>query len=116
MAKLDELINAGRCKVVLIASGKANTFIAGADIDALYPNVDPLEAEAAAGLGQKAFQRIHQLSVPTVAVINGAALGAGLEISLASTYRICADNSQIQLGLPEVKLVSCFVYYYDFIF
>lgn len=54
--------------------------------------------------GQALLNQVENLSVPTVACLNGSALGGGLELALACTYRICKQDKKIQLGLPEVKL------------
>ena len=50
------------------------------------------------------LRRLETLGEPVVAAINGAALGGGLEIALASHHRIAVDDSKVQLGFPEVKL------------
>lgn len=50
------------------------------------------------------MRRLEQLPVPVVAAINGAALGGGYELCLASNYRIAADNPKSKIGLPEVTL------------
>ena len=52
----------------------------------------------------KTFRAIETCGKPVVAAINGLALGGGLEICLASHYRIVADNPKIKLGLPEAKV------------
>ena len=54
--------------------------------------------------GQTLFDRIEQLSMPTVAAINGDCLGGGLELALACRYRIASEDTSIKIGLPEVKL------------
>lgn len=51
-----------------------------------------------------ALRRLETLGKPVVSAINGAALGGGLEITLATHYRIAADVPGVQLGLPEVTL------------
>ncbi|HSM50692.1 MAG TPA: 3-hydroxyacyl-CoA dehydrogenase NAD-binding domain-containing protein, partial [Thermoanaerobaculia bacterium] len=54
--------------------------------------------------GQRALRRWEELPVPTVAAIHGAALGGGLELALACTFRVAADDPATSLGLPEVRL------------
>mmetsp|Transcript_41231 Transcript_41231/g.67014 ORF Transcript_41231/g.67014 Transcript_41231/m.67014 type:complete len:764 (-) Transcript_41231:86-2377(-) len=90
--------------VIVFASGKNESFIAGADIDMLYPTTKAAEIEAMAAQGQAGFNKIGELGIPTIAAINGAALGAGCELALACTYRVCANHKKVQIGLPEVKL------------
>ncbi len=88
---------------VIFTSAKAHNFCAGADLFA----VKALPVDAAdrfVGDGQELFERIAQLSVPTVAAINGDALGGGYELSLACRYRVAADDASISIGLPEVKI------------
>ena len=50
------------------------------------------------------LRRIETLGVPVVAAINGAALGGGLEICLATHHRIALDSPKVQLGFPEASL------------
>lgn len=90
--------------VVVFASGKRNSFIVGADFEMLFPIVDSKQSSDLAAKGQSGFNRVRDLGIPSIAAINGPALGAGLELALACTYRVCGDNRQVQIGLPEVKL------------
>jgi 3-hydroxyacyl-CoA dehydrogenase / enoyl-CoA hydratase / 3-hydroxybutyryl-CoA epimerase len=90
---------------VIITSAK-DTFFAGGDLK-LLSQVTPDNAdEFAAGVTKiKAdFRRLEKLGKPTVAALNGAALGGGLEIALACNHRIALDNPKAQFGLPEVTL------------
>jgi 3-hydroxyacyl-CoA dehydrogenase/enoyl-CoA hydratase/3-hydroxybutyryl-CoA epimerase len=57
-----------------------------------------------AGHGQELLGRIAKLGVPTVALIDGFALGGGLELALACDYRVAAESYDRTLGLPEVQL------------
>jgi 3-hydroxyacyl-CoA dehydrogenase/enoyl-CoA hydratase/3-hydroxybutyryl-CoA epimerase len=65
-----------------------------------------VEATALARGGQQAMQRLEDLGKkkPVVAAIHGPALGGGLELALACTYRIATDDKKTQLGQPEVQL------------
>ncbi|GAB5353798.1 hypothetical protein AAMO2058_000064900 [Amorphochlora amoebiformis] len=101
---VQEMISRRSVGVVVFSSGKKDTFIAGADIDMLYPTTKASEIESMAKTGQEGFRVIETLGVPTIAAINGPALGAGCELALACTYRVCADHKKVQIGLPEVKL------------
>ena len=88
---------------VVIASAKARTFNVGADLFAIR-DMDPEQARAYLGAGQALFERIRGLPVPTAAAINGNCLGGGMELALACTYRVVADDGSIMMGLPEVTL------------
>jgi 3-hydroxyacyl-CoA dehydrogenase/enoyl-CoA hydratase/3-hydroxybutyryl-CoA epimerase len=90
---------------VIITSAK-DTFFAGGDLKLLSQVTDENAAEFAAGVEKiKAdFRRLEKLGKPTVAALNGAALGGGLEIGLACNRRIALDNPKSQFGLPEVTL------------
>lgn len=93
----------GLAGVVLI-SGKPDNFIAGADIDVFATAKDRKEVEAFGRKGHAVLKRIAASKVPVVAAIHGACLGAGLELALACTYRICTDSPKTTLALPEVML------------
>ncbi len=54
--------------------------------------------------GQAVLQQLEDLPCPTAAALHGFALGGGLELALACTYRIGADEPALTLGLPEVLL------------
>jgi 3-hydroxyacyl-CoA dehydrogenase/enoyl-CoA hydratase/3-hydroxybutyryl-CoA epimerase len=90
---------------VVITSAK-RSFFAGADLNELIA-VRPEQAAELAGdiRALKSYlRRLETLGRPVVAAINGAALGGGLEIALATHHRIVVDDPKIQLGQPEVQL------------
>ena len=90
---------------VVITSAK-KTFFAGGDLNDLR-RVGPEDAEEfSAGIAtvKAQLRRLETLGKPVVAAINGAALGGGLEITLACHHRIAVDDPRIQLGFPEVQL------------
>lgn len=89
---------------VVIASGKADTFIAGADVEQFATFKSPADAAHISALGQELLNRLEALSVPFVAAIHGACLGAGLEVALACRYRVCSNDVKTVLALPEVQL------------
>ena len=91
-------------KALLIQSAKKNGFIAGADIKSFTDLGTRDEALALIKQGQDIFTELEQLPFPTVALIHGFCLGGGLELALACTYRIAADETDTRIGLPEVKL------------
>lgn len=111
MARLTEVVGeaaeaarAGRVKVVVIRSGKPDSFLAGADVDAIDAIEDPVEAEAKVRQGQAVYTRVAALSVPTVAAVHGVCVGGGTELSLACRHRVLSDAKRTRIGLPEVQL------------
>ncbi|WUD69903.1 3-hydroxyacyl-CoA dehydrogenase NAD-binding domain-containing protein [Nocardia sp. NBC_00508] len=90
---------------VVLTSAK-KTFFAGGDLKNMM-KVGPDDAQVLMDeLGEMkgALRRLEQLGKPVVAAINGAALGGGLEIALATHHRIAADVPGSQIGLPEATL------------
>ena len=88
-------------RALVIRSAKSAGFAAGADIHTLAT----MDADATVQLLTEAhslLDRLEGLSCPTIAVIHGAALGAGFELALACDYRIAIDGATF--GLPEVRL------------
>lgn len=88
-----------RCVIVTGAGDKA--FIAGADINELA-RMQPIEAKDLAFRGQSVVGRLETMKKPTIAMINGFALGGGLELALACTLRTASRSAKV--GLPEVSL------------
>ncbi|WP_375485753.1 3-hydroxyacyl-CoA dehydrogenase NAD-binding domain-containing protein [uncultured Jatrophihabitans sp.] len=90
---------------VVVTSAKS-TFFAGGDLKTLSKVTAENRDEFSRGVERiKAdFRRLEKLGKPTVAALNGAALGGGLEIALACNHRIALDNPKSQFGLPEVTL------------
>lgn len=88
---------------VVVTSAK-DVFIVGADITEFGALFKLSESEVAADVRQsnEAFVALEDLPVPTVAAINGYALGGGLECVLSCALRVMSDRAQI--GVPEVKL------------
>ena len=85
---------------MLTGSGE-KAFVAGADIGELAM-MNPLSAKDLARRGQKVLERLERMGKPTVAMINGFALGGGLELALACTLRTASRTARV--GLPEVSL------------
>jgi 3-hydroxyacyl-CoA dehydrogenase/enoyl-CoA hydratase/3-hydroxybutyryl-CoA epimerase len=88
---------------VIIHSGKSNGFVMGADINEFTKIENPEQAYELIRLGQQVLDRLEGLACPTVAVINGFALGGGLELAMACDYRIALDTDKRILGLPAVS-------------
>ncbi len=102
-AQLDD-IAAKRPVGVVIRSAKAGGFIAGADIKEFLKIRTPEEGYELVRAGQIVLQQLEDLPCPSVAALHGFALGGGLELALACSYRIGADDATLSLGLPEVML------------
>src|SRR6266850_1588679 len=87
---------------VLIVTGSGErAFAAGADIGELSAQT-PVEGTAYARRGQEVLDRLERLGKPSIAAINGYALGGGLELAMACTLRLAAESAK--LGQPEVAL------------
>jgi 3-hydroxyacyl-CoA dehydrogenase/enoyl-CoA hydratase/3-hydroxybutyryl-CoA epimerase len=102
--KLEEIKNNQEIKILTISSAKKDIFIAGADINEIKDLTDKKDARAKVSYGQEIMNKIEELKIPTIAVINGACLGGGLELALACTYRLAITSGKTQIGLPEVNL------------
>ena len=89
---------------LIIRSGKADSFIAGADLHMLDACDREEQALALSQQGQQLFNQLAELPCPTVAAIHGACLGGGLELALACDFRVCSQEESTRLGLPEVQL------------
>ncbi|AUX19607.1 3-hydroxyacyl-CoA dehydrogenase [Sorangium cellulosum] len=101
---LGEIAENPAIKAAILVSGKADTWIAGADIDMLKSVTTAAQAEAMCRAGHAAVQRIVGSPKPIVAAIHGAALGGGFEVALACHGRVLSDDRKTVLGLPEVQL------------
>ncbi|MEE8463560.1 MAG: 3-hydroxyacyl-CoA dehydrogenase NAD-binding domain-containing protein [Gammaproteobacteria bacterium] len=89
---------------LVIWSGKKSGFIFGADIKEFTKLATEAMVFEMTRLGQQIMARIEALPCPSVALLNGFALGGGFELALACDYRVAADNGRVSVGLPEVKL------------
>jgi len=99
-AALDAVdVNAVRCLIFTGAGDRA--FAAGADIAAMA-DMEPDEAAAFSRRGNDLFRRIETYPLPTIAAVNGYALGGGCELSMACDMRLCSENAVF--GQPEVTL------------
>ncbi|MBU2071790.1 MAG: fatty acid oxidation complex subunit alpha FadJ [Gammaproteobacteria bacterium] len=103
-ALLAEIKANTQLKGLVFISGKADSFIAGADISMLDGCKTAEEAQAIGRMGQQMFAQLEQLSIPLVAAIHGPCLGGGLELAMACHARVATNDSKTVLGLPEVQL------------
>ena len=86
---------------VLLTGAGGKAFCAGADIKELMGR-DLMAQKRGAEAGQRAFAKLADLEIPSVALINGYAFGGGLEMALACTFRLAVPAAK--MGLPEIKL------------
>jgi len=107
LAELNEaldVLDRDQPKGLVIRSGKASGFIAGADVDEFGDVKDEAGAIAIVKRGWDTFERLANVKYPTLALIRGFCLGGGLELALACRYRVVVDEPGTRLGLPEVML------------
>ncbi len=88
-------------RVLILTGAGEKSFVAGADINELAQRT-PIDGKEFSLYGQEIFHRLETMGKPSIAVINGFALGGGCELALACTMRIASKTAK--LGQPEVKL------------
>jgi len=93
---------------MIINSGKASGFIAGADVKK-FEGMTNSESDRELALsfihlGQALCQKIEDLSFPTLAMVKGFCMGGGLEIALSCDYIVTDDSPSTKLSLPEIQL------------
>lgn len=86
---------------VLIITGEGKAFVAGADIDEMK-DLNSDGARTFSEKGIKLFRRIELLKIPTIAAVNGFALGGGCELAMACDIRVASERAKF--GQPEVGL------------
>lgn len=101
---LERLLRDEVVKAMVLRSGKPDTFVAGADIEEFVRLRTPDDATRLSRDGQLLMQKVADSTKPIVTAIHGACLGGGLELALATDYRVASDHPKTQLGLPEVQL------------
>ncbi|MCH4814865.1 MAG: enoyl-CoA hydratase/isomerase family protein [Saccharolobus sp.] len=97
---LRQIVNNDKIKVIIF-TGSGKAFSAGADISQ-FKELDPVKAWEFATKGRELMDYIERYPKPTIAMINGYALGGGLELALSCDLRIASQN--VELGLPEINL------------
>jgi 3-hydroxyacyl-CoA dehydrogenase/enoyl-CoA hydratase/3-hydroxybutyryl-CoA epimerase len=103
-AHLDIIEQDASLRGLIITSAKKSIFIAGADLKTLLRQAQTGELRAFIAEGQRIFNRLAALKIPTVAAIHGACAGGGYEVTLACDYRIASDDPSTRIGLPETTL------------
>jgi len=91
-------------KGVIVTSAKKSIFIAGADLQTLLRQAQTGGMRAFIAEGQRVFNRLAALKIPTVAAIHGACAGGGYEVALACDHRVASDAPATRIGLPETTL------------
>jgi enoyl-CoA hydratase len=92
---------ASDARALLITGAGDKAFCAGADINELR-SLSPVEFRQQLRRGQSLLARLSELPIPSFAVVNGLALGGGMELALACTFRVASPRAR--MGLPEIKL------------
>jgi 3-hydroxyacyl-CoA dehydrogenase/enoyl-CoA hydratase/3-hydroxybutyryl-CoA epimerase len=103
-AVFDRAATDSSIKLLVIVSRKKTGFIAGADLHEFANIAGAEQAMALSEKGQRLFEKLEALPIPTVAIIHGPCLGGGLEFALACDYRVAVDQPSTQIGLPEIEL------------
>ena len=105
LSDLDELVQTvsadADIRALVITGSGEKAFVAGADIGEMS-TLTPEEGEAFGKHGNDVFRRLETLPIPTIAAVNGFALGGGCELSMSCDIRLCADTAVF--GQPEAGL------------
>jgi enoyl-CoA hydratase len=88
-------------RAIIVTGAGERSFVAGADISAMSV-MEPMEAKRFSEIGHAAMALLDRSPVPTIAAVNGYALGGGCEVALACDVRVAAENATF--GFPEVSL------------
>jgi 3-hydroxyacyl-CoA dehydrogenase/enoyl-CoA hydratase/carnithine racemase len=106
LASLDTAIDAVEARddlVAVLLTGKPFVFAVGADLSGISYVADRNQALALGQQGHRVFRRLGELAIPSFALVNGAAMGGGLEVALHCTYRTVSS------GAAAVSLPECFL-------
>lgn len=98
---LDEIAQDESVKAVILTGAGEKAFVAGADITEMRRKT-PLEARSFSQFGNAVFLKLERLPQPTIAAVNGFALGGGCELAMACDIRVASTNAKF--GQPEVNL------------
>jgi enoyl-CoA hydratase len=91
---------------VLVVAGNGSAFSAGADLPALFGNVDREIAEIRTGLHAvyESFLRVRRLAIPTIAAVHGAAVGAGVNLAMSCDVRIAGPGARFGVTFTKLGL------------
>ncbi len=98
---LDEIQYDPAVRCVIVTGAGDRAFCAGADLKE-RAGMDDNQVRRCVGLIRGVMDKVENLPVPTIAAVNGAALGGGTELALACDLRVVADNAK--MGLTETSL------------
>ena len=101
LATLADLARDETCGAIILTGAGDRSFIAGADIKEMDGKT-PLEARAYSELGQEIAHKLETMRKPTLAAVNGYALGGGCELALACDVRLASTHAHF--GQPEINL------------
>lgn len=107
MEELSSILNQiekTKLKALVVVSKKTHNFCLGADIKEIQKIKKEKEMREILDKVHDLFLRFEQLNFAKIVAIQGACLGGGLEWALCFDYRLSADSSHVQIGLPEVQL------------
>ena len=108
LKRLDGVLDGIRTRrdlnTIVIVSKKKGVFIAGADIKEIEQITVASDGKRKSQEGQGVLNKLEDLKIPTLAVIDGVALGGGCELALACDYRLATFNPKVRIGCPEVNL------------
>lgn len=96
-----EIAESNEAKVVIITGAGEKSFVAGANIKEMQ-SLNAIEGRKFSDIGNSAFEQIANLPQPTIAAVNGFALGGGCELAIACDIRLASENAIF--GQPEVGL------------
>ncbi|MFC1545796.1 3-hydroxyacyl-CoA dehydrogenase NAD-binding domain-containing protein [Pseudomonadota bacterium] len=91
-------------ELLVIESGMSDCFIAGADLAIIRAVENSDAATRLAERGQAICRRIELLSSPSIAVVDGACMGGGLELAMSCDHIVAVHGEKTSLGLPEIKI------------
>lgn len=97
----DSIESDSSIKAVIVTGSGEKAFAAGADVNEVLENT-PLEQYAYLRLIHSAFQKIEDIDRPTIAAVNGLALGGGCELTLACDFRLASENAKF--SFPEINI------------
>lgn len=104
LKELDQVLDSislDECRCLVLTGAGNKAFVAGADI-AEMKDLDKGQGEEFGKLGNAVFRKLEELPIPTIAAINGFALGGGCELSMSCDIRLASENAVF--GQPEVGL------------
>lgn len=100
---VDKLLQEKVMKGVVISSAK-NVFLSGIDLTIITDNPSALDLFEFSEKFKEVLRKLETMGKPVVSLINGACLGGGFELTLATHFRIAINSKKIKIGLPDIKL------------